>query len=132
MNCQKDYESTMKQQITPLGEIRRINSTLKARKYLGLSQSQLGRAIQVDQAIISKVEHGKIRYSTEQVNRLAVLVALEFRKRIGRSDLGLWAHYNSPLTFTVGGICYAHGKRGFEYVVKRATDRCPKCKRKGI
>ena len=111
-----------------MGAIRQINSVRKAREYLGISQSQLGRQIRVDQAIISKVEHSKMRYSSEQIHRLAWIVALEFRERIGRADLGLWVHYNSPLTFTVGGICYEHGKRGFEYKVKRATDRCPKCR----
>lgn len=117
----------MKRQMTPISEVKKINSVSKARAYLGRSQSELGLMLGCDQAVVSKVEHGKMRYNSMQVERLAIAVALEFRKRIGYDNIGLWHSYNSPLAFKVGKICRNH-RKPVEFEIKRVTDRCPKCK----
>lgn len=100
-----------------------------AREYIGLSQRSCATIIGTAQPILSKAENDKLRLADCVAERLAIEVARTFRQSISRSDVGLRYTYNSPMTFTVWGICYNH-KKPHEYQISRMTDKCPKCEKK--
>lgn len=114
--------------MSPLARIKKIDSVSRARKYLNLTQAALAKLIDVDPAIISKVENGKQRFSAAQIESIARLVASRFREetyRLGRL-WGLKYNYNSPLRFEAWAICKLH-RKPVEYQLQRMTDKCPKC-----
>lgn len=110
-----------------LSSVRHLKTFSDIQRWLGMSLTEMGRALGVSRGTISDIKAGRSALSQERLDTICGIIVNRLARDLGRDDIGIkYYSFDHQITLSVMARCRQCGR--WFYLPHPNTRRCPECR----